>query len=1098
MNNNNHFNTNNWIGTTHLDFFKNSSNALSNYTYNTSNILENDILINSNINYLYTSNSSNSNIIYTSNVSNIILDRYDKLIKEEEEEILLPLPTTLKHTYIYNKNEGGEIRFQNQAYITDILGFPAGTPNYKVKIDIDGKLKLYWVYNPLVSLIYLGGWHEPISEIAGLTADSINQGGLITALQGEVVIIKKYTDSELSLIWAYIEGIQQGIITPGQTTITPAENARDMLNWGSPEIPATPSTPLIPASPIQNANAISTFQERVQALANIREVIRNSTIIRITDQVTSYITQNPITSFFLGTGFTSLGIAYGILQGIEYNRYYNGVIENVIQNNSNLSAGVRLSLHNLNQSNIIASNLIDYCSNTYYLGISQGFLNSNTITQQYLNSINTNQLTLSQTNISNIFVNSNLFNDIFYTENRKYPPKLFTSSSTQSSMTYLNQNPIYYETINLNSIDINYGSGTYEIYSSENNSTTISLSGTDNNVFDVLNDNKFSYAFFASNGTFTINSNLICDILVVGGGGSGGRTIGGGGGGGAVVYITNAIINAGTYNVVVGQGGALNNNAVLGNKGGNSSFAGIIAEGGGASASYNNPPSANGGSGGSGGGAGADDNVGGGDTAYPTGAEVGTESSLGGFTGTIYGNKGGDGLLRALGSVYLGGGGGGGAGEVGLNGNVSGNGAGGRGGNGVEINITGTNLYWGGGGGGSQYNSTDGGVNSRAGNGGLGGGGGGASAQNHNGTGGTGGLNNGSSGSSQIGGNGGANTGGGGGAGSWTGSRGGAGGSGVVIIRYLKPSNQTKKELFNLITNDVGSEFGSFNYNSSTGYYLSTDRYIKNDYYGDFLIIKLASKIILNRIRIYSRPSFVERAPSLFKLYGSLDNFIWEEITDFSINTPLTTDNYSLGYFEKVFNNQKKDYIYFGFVVNKIIGGNIYANTLNITEIELYGKEFIVSSTSNNLANYTLNNVDRYNITLPQENFWYDNTNNLFGYDLNIENYIPSSNLGGGFKCRSFRIQTIVPKADWRTGNNLYFNNQYINNPETLTIHMNNSSNYFGGSITPNDNYANGIILGKSRDTNEGYWNLIPDNYNYIRYLTRIGWSVDVILEKLL
>jgi hypothetical protein len=409
MNNNNHFNTNNWIGTTHLDFFKNSSNALSNYTYNTSNILENDILINSNINYLYTSNSSNSNIIYTSNISNIILDRYDKLIKEEEEQILLPQPTTLKHTYIYNENEGGQIRFQNQAYITDVLGFPPGTPNYKVKIDIDGKLKLYWVYNPLISLIYFQGWHEPLSEIAGLTADSVNQGGLITALQGEVVIIKKYTDSELSLIWAYIEGIQEGIITPGQTTITPAENARDMLNWGSPEIPETETTPLIPASPIQNANALSTFQERIQGLQNVREIIRDSAIIRITDQVISYITQNPITSFFLGTGFTTLGIAYSILQGIEYNRYYNGVIENVIQNNSNLSAGVRLSLHNLNQSNIIASNLIDFCSNTYYLGINQGFINSNIITQQYINSINTNQITLNNKSITS-FSLSNIDN----------------------------------------------------------------------------------------------------------------------------------------------------------------------------------------------------------------------------------------------------------------------------------------------------------------------------------------------------------------------------------------------------------------------------------------------------------------------------------------------------------------------------------------------------------------------------------------------------------------------------------------------------------------------------------------------------------------
>jgi hypothetical protein len=410
--NNNHFNTNNWVGTTHLDFFKNSSNALSNYTSNTSNILENDILIYSNINYLYTSNSSNSNIFYTSNTSNIILNRYDKLIKEEEVEITTPLPVTLKHTYIYNKNDAGEIRFQNNSYITDISGFPTGTPNYKVKVDIDGKLKLYWVYNPLVSVTYLGGWHEPIGELAGLIADSINQGGLISGLEGQIVINKNYTDAEITLIWAYIEGVQNGLITTGGTDITPSENARDMLQWGSPEIEATEITPLIPASPVQNANALSTFNQRYQQLTTARNTIRDSTIARASSRLIQYIAQNPLTSFVLGTGFTAAGIAYSVLQGIEYNRYYTGVIENVIENNSNLSSSVRLSLHEQNQSNFIASNLIEYCSNTYFFGISQGFVNSNVVAQQYLNAINTNEIKISQTNISNIFVASNVLSNI--------------------------------------------------------------------------------------------------------------------------------------------------------------------------------------------------------------------------------------------------------------------------------------------------------------------------------------------------------------------------------------------------------------------------------------------------------------------------------------------------------------------------------------------------------------------------------------------------------------------------------------------------------------------------------------------------------------
>jgi hypothetical protein len=40
---------------------------------------------------------------------------------------------------------------------------------------------------------------------------------------------------------------------------------------------------------------------------------------------------------------------------------------------------------------------------------------------------------------------------------------------------------------------------------------------------------------------------------------------------------------------------------------------------------------------------------------------------------------------------------------------------------------------------------------------------------------------------------------------------------------------------------------------------------------------------------------------------------------------------------------------------------------------------------------------------------------------------------------------------------------------------MNNNSNVSGTSY-PNDNYANGIILGKTQNTNIGYWNLLSSN----------------------
>ena len=55
--------------------------------------------------------------------------------------------------------------------------------------------------------------------------------------------------------------------------------------------------------------------------------------------------------------------------------------------------------------------------------------------------------------------------------------------------------------------------------------------------------------------TFTTTENIICDILIVGGGGAGGDSMGGGGGAGGVVYAINQSLSAGTYTVKVGRGG---------------------------------------------------------------------------------------------------------------------------------------------------------------------------------------------------------------------------------------------------------------------------------------------------------------------------------------------------------------------------------------------------------------------------------------------------------------------------------------------------------------------------------------------------------------
>ena len=259
---------------------------------------------------------------------------------------------------------------------------------------------------------------------------------------------------------------------------------------------------------------------------------------------------------------------------------------------------------------------------------------------------------------------------------------------------------------------------------------------------------------------FTTTEDINCEILVVAGGGGGGGGIGGGGGAGAVVYIPSGTLSAGSYTIRVGNGGIGGANWVTASANGyNSSISGsfgtITAEGGGGVTRGHDL--GNGNIGGSGGGAAGPNSV------LNYGGAAGTSSSLGGFTGFIYGNRGGNNTATRTGNITNASGGGG-AGSAAADTNPNGA-AGGNGGAGILINITGNNNYYGGGGGGSGY-AADRGA------GGIGGGGDGARED-------------------KVGYPGAPNTGGGGGGGGWQNNFGGSGGSGVVIIKYLITKNLT-------------------------------------------------------------------------------------------------------------------------------------------------------------------------------------------------------------------------------------------------------------------------------------------------------------------
>lgn len=259
----------------------------------------------------------------------------------------------------------------------------------------------------------------------------------------------------------------------------------------------------------------------------------------------------------------------------------------------------------------------------------------------------------------------------------------------------------------------------------------------------IATDGTYWYHAFLSSGTFTPQTNLTADVLVIAGGGSGGGGSGGAGGGGAGGYRTGSLSLSTTgYTCTIGAGGAAVGQNVNGNYGSDSTFSSITSTGGGRGALESNA----GGNGGSGGG-----------SSYTgTGAGSGNTPS----TSPSQGNNGGN---AATGASSYPGSGGGGAGGVGGNGSGSTGGAGGAGSNSVSSWATATNTgvsgyYAGGGGGGTRAN----------GSGGAGGSGGGGLG----------------SGGSTAAGAGVINTGGGGGGGVDTPQNSGAGGSGIIIIRY--------------------------------------------------------------------------------------------------------------------------------------------------------------------------------------------------------------------------------------------------------------------------------------------------------------------------
>jgi hypothetical protein len=148
--------------------------------------------------------------------------------------------------------------------------------------------------------------------------------------------------------------------------------------------------------------------------------------------------------------------------------------------------------------------------------------------------------------------------------------------------------------------------------------------------------------------------------------------------------------------------------------------------------------------------------------------------------------------------------------------------------------------------------------------------------------------------------------------------------------------------LFNYVLNETGSGWAYDVYSRTTGLYLYTNKYIIDGYYGDWVIIKLPSPIILTKFTFWARSGLINRSPGLWRCYGSNDDINYEEIPNASNDViSLTTSSYVNNIYEKVVNNNTKSYLYYGFVVRKLADIGTTSDMLNFNELRLFGREEI-------------------------------------------------------------------------------------------------------------------------------------------------------------
>ena len=233
-----------------------------------------------------------------------------------------------------------------------------------------------------------------------------------------------------------------------------------------------------------------------------------------------------------------------------------------------------------------------------------------------------------------------------------------------------------------------------------------------------------------------------------------------------------------------------------------------------------------------------------------------------------------------------------------------------------------------------------------------------------------------------------------------------------------------KKSLFNFNTTETTTtSFGATSYTS--GVYNGTN-FIKSDYLGDWIIIKLPNPIVLTNFSFYPRTTANTRVPAEWKCYGSVDGVNFNEITEGNNSTRLTPTNYSLGYYNKVLASTfTTPYLYIGWCVNKLVTTTDVF--LNFSELQIFGKELLnpiyyyTSSNINSINTYIINNSNTNVISMNSTSNYIKNLSVIVQNNSNT-NVISMNNTSNYINNISIaNTNTYISSNNFYKGSNLVF-----------------------------------------------------------------------------